>query len=743
MVVSLKFSEKVGLRQAQFVATLTKDEFESEFWAPDELNQNGKKWDCTGYYNGVRHWAIKIVHKVGDLTDTSVTCNYKFSLNDNCGRLYIKEYGIQRFQHRLRSLFARDYVFDIDMVNAHPSILHYLCKKNTVPCSFSCLESYVLNREQVMKANRVTKKDIIVALNCDKPKKTSNQWLKAFQAEMVGIHNWFFDNRELFTGITYGGNKDNPKSSDMNRILCKYENQILQIGINAVGRHNVHTLMFDGFHLDKDAFDENTISSLNQATSEFGITWKQKPFDNDVVVPQSFKFDPNLLMDYASRKKVFETKHAFIRNTASYVHQPPYSDEWLISKKTEFKDQVENFLCLDDEGKLVPIYNMWMKDPDRRECMKIDFYPNIDRAPPRVFNLFDGITASYIPEEERVDTGILHTHLKDIISNKNEELYEYMLNYEAHMMQKLDERPNVAIILKGFEGAGKEALQRKWGAMLGEKYIGTTACMDDVFGTFNVKLLNKLVCTFNEAQGSEGFKYHDRIKDIVTEPILAIRDLFKSHVHYKNCVRFIFTTNNLTPLNITSNDRRFVMCAVSPDWMGNVEKWTEYHDAVNNQLIIDSYYSELMDRDISEFKLQTDRPITDAYRSTQARLIPDVYKMLRDYFIDETADSQFAKRSINGKAVWICSPIEFSNMYTQWCAEQAMNSESYNFKRTLALLCDIDSFQNKKVKEDGMMRRKYVFDQERVVAFLNQNVFKHQPDEVLEVDPLFTGCHVV
>ena len=30
---------------------------------------------------------------------------------------------------------------------------------------------------------------------------------------------------------------------------------------------------------------------------------------------------------------------------------------------------VENFLCLDDEGKLVPIYNMWMKDPDRRECM--------------------------------------------------------------------------------------------------------------------------------------------------------------------------------------------------------------------------------------------------------------------------------------------------------------------------------------------------------------------------------------
>ena len=39
---------------------------------------------------------------------------------------------------------------DIDMVNAHPVILNYLCKKNYVDCNI--LENYIENRELILSS---------------------------------------------------------------------------------------------------------------------------------------------------------------------------------------------------------------------------------------------------------------------------------------------------------------------------------------------------------------------------------------------------------------------------------------------------------------------------------------------------------------------------------------------------------------------------------------------------------------
>ena len=39
---------------------------------------------------------------------------------------------------------------DIDMVNAHPVILNYLCKKNNVDCNI--LKNYIENRELILSS---------------------------------------------------------------------------------------------------------------------------------------------------------------------------------------------------------------------------------------------------------------------------------------------------------------------------------------------------------------------------------------------------------------------------------------------------------------------------------------------------------------------------------------------------------------------------------------------------------------
>ena len=39
---------------------------------------------------------------------------------------------------------------DIDMVNAHPAILNYFCKKNNVDCNI--LKNYIANRELILSS---------------------------------------------------------------------------------------------------------------------------------------------------------------------------------------------------------------------------------------------------------------------------------------------------------------------------------------------------------------------------------------------------------------------------------------------------------------------------------------------------------------------------------------------------------------------------------------------------------------
>ena len=99
------FDEAVDVRAAQYVLSLSKDEFEMYFWQPDEVNQkDGLKWDSKYYHSDVRAWCASIVHQwraaEGDDAAISLSLLYKFALNQKCGRLHVikPEYGVQMLQ---------------------------------------------------------------------------------------------------------------------------------------------------------------------------------------------------------------------------------------------------------------------------------------------------------------------------------------------------------------------------------------------------------------------------------------------------------------------------------------------------------------------------------------------------------------------------------------------------------------------------------------------------------------------
>ena len=129
---------------------------------------------------------------------------------------------------------------DIDMVNAHPVILNYLCKKNNVDCNI--LKNYIENRELILSSfseDRKSVKELFLSIlnggfkDIYSDNKQINNYLKLSENKIIRIQNYLYINDKRYLDI---------------------ENQILQIMINHFTSKNVNilTLEYDGLKIYTD-----------------------------------------------------------------------------------------------------------------------------------------------------------------------------------------------------------------------------------------------------------------------------------------------------------------------------------------------------------------------------------------------------------------------------------------------------------------------------------------------------------
>ena len=160
---------------------------------------------------------------------------------------------------------------DIDMVNAHPVILNYLCKKNNVYCNI--LENYIDNRKLILSSfseDRKSVKELFLSIlnggfkDIYSNDKQTNNYLKLFENEIIRIQNYFYTNDKRYLNIDY-----NYKGKNLKRLILHIENQILQIMINYFTSKNVNilTLEYDGLKIYTNKYSKHF--SINEL--EFNI----------------------------------------------------------------------------------------------------------------------------------------------------------------------------------------------------------------------------------------------------------------------------------------------------------------------------------------------------------------------------------------------------------------------------------------------------------------------------------------
>lgn len=707
--------EKVNKRAAEYVLSMSCDDFINHFWSEEERNVDGGTWDLDKYYADVCLWAEDVIFKTDECKTT-----YKYSKGQNSGRQYVTQFGIQRLQHRLRSFLVPSEVQDFDMKNAFPSILLYLCKHYNVVHAY--LEQYVHNRDTILQDINLTKQDILKIMNTDKKRSDvgKSDFIRAFQDEMVKIRDWFDKNKkEVAPEVSFSdSSKNNPKGSALTRILSYFENQLLMNAFSALTERGicVHTLMYDGMHVEGG---DEILDILNQATQEYGVTWAVKPFDNTITIPDDFVFDFTQCKTYSARKIIFERNNARIIEPPMFISRPNESESYVLCNKNDFMHKNSNFTYF-LQGYNCPIFNKWNEDETARTYHGIGFYPTPSLCPPNYFNTFEGFPVSIT--EQKADTSILHEHLRDVLCAGDEAVYNYMSDFEAHLVQKPHELPLVAVLLKGEQGTGKDSEIDKLERLISRRYVHRTSSVNDMLGNFNSALKDKLIIQFNEISGSTGFIHKEGIKHYITAPAFDINEKHKHPYPQLNAMRMFILSNGLVPIDLPYDDRRFLVLKVSSIWRGNNEKFNAFHAAIRDPDVMNAYYTELMNRDISNFVPKNDRPRTSAYAKMQEHCIPDVYKALR-YMIEENLFTEFGGE-VCGDNVWI-KPTTFKELYMSWMHSEGYPTTEYPRAKVVSRLNDMEGVNvNAKHRySGGESMRSYSFHLPSVQDFLN-SVFK-------------------
>tara|TARA_R110000772_G_scaffold67340_4_gene149575 strand:+ start:196 stop:2748 length:2553 start_codon:yes stop_codon:yes gene_type:complete len=717
-----KFIEHVNMDVVRYLKSLKKQELIKIVWGSikdDRVTQNGHvltKDEYVKYFNQV----LDVYYK----TDGQLIRDYKFAKDLDFGRLYVKKGGIQMCQKLLKGALVPDNVSDIDIKNCHVSILRYFaktedcCKKIETPY----LDEYVQNRESFLETAVTSKVQVLILMNCDVPRYTGNkatQELRGLVKEFQKIKKELY---KKYSETIKTDNTKNPVSSTINKLICKLENEILQRAVyfSEQEGHVVEALMFDGFHvvLKEETDMDEFILTLNYISLQYGIEWCHKPFDRKIrdEIPEDFDQEEpvNEIPEeyrYKTIKEKFETNHFMMEDPVVFAKENPkkvvfYNYNKFFTLTAPITYQV---LGPDGNAKTMPFLSRWIADSTRRCYLNMEFYPPPLVCPENEYNLFKGFDyEKWKPEEceydESTDISIFLNHLRLLSGDsKKEEIYNYLLNWFAHMIQKPGELPEVAIVIKSEQGVGKNIIFDSFGKIiLGHSFYLTTADPSHILGRF-ADLKGKILITADEAGGKNIYENNAQLKALITNHTVKCETKGIQAMDITNYARIVSLTNQNVPVVVEQSDRRYVAIEIL-EKPKEEEYYTAFGEAFKDKRRMKKFIDYLLSIDLSKFSFRK-RPFTNYYYELQNITIPKIDKFL-DTFLTDIKPEKDGEYHIQAR--------QFCQNYENWLVAKTNCKPNLN--------ASIIGKELKKYENFGLTKKKlkygqvYIFDKKRMFS---------------------------
>lgn len=360
------------------------------------------------------------------------------------------------------------------------------------------------------------------------------------------------------------------------------------------------------------------------------------------------------------------------------------------------------------EDTTVPITKMWMQSKFRRSFPEgIIFAPNRDVE--GAYNHWQGFSVE--ASEARDPTRgcrLFLNHLREVACNGNEEHYRYHLGWLAHMIQKPEEKPGVAVVYKGRKGNGKDTVFEYVGELFKNHYI-TVASQDQMVGKFNQHQEKALLLHMQEGFWAGNKQAEGSLKYLITSSSVMIEPKGMNAFPITSVLRLFISSNERWIVPATADERRFFVLEVS-ERRRNDHK---YFAALRAEMAgggPSALLAYLQQYDISDFQVRA-VPDTEALAEQKEMGLKNVERWWRDTLlrgeIEESSKSDTQEEIWQREALRI-EKNEFRDSYTRWMRFRRFDGDEANaieFSLRIKKMCP--SIVGKQVRIGRGTRRMY------------------------------------
>lgn len=231
----------------------------------------------------------------------------------------------------------------------------------------------------------------------------------------------------------------------------------------------------------------------------------------------------------------------------------------------------------------------------------VGFYPDIQKCPKGVYNFYSGLAL----KPKKGDCSVYLNHIEHGICDGDKVAATYFIQWLAHMIQKPDEKPSVAILMKSLQGTGKGLLTKPLLEIFGQHgtHVNGHANLTQ---RFNSTVANKMLI-FGDEVDLKDKKVADKLKGLISENVIQLERKGIEPEAMPNYSRFIFASNHVQVINAGLKERRYLV--VEPmlkekSYYADIVEWLKKGGARH-------LLHHLMNLDITGFDKNT-APITAA-----------------------------------------------------------------------------------------------------------------------------------
>lgn len=310
-----------------------------------------------------------------------------------------------------------------------------------------------------------------------------------------------------------------------------------------------------------------------------------------------------------------------------HVHLTNSNEYYLINKdrELEFLEKIDSSYSHLNK-KSSKFIDLWKESEYRNRFRKQNFLPD-QQAPNDILNTFTGFKYETDLENKDCDEELIKPlldHLKFALNDEKQ--YEYVLKWIAHIRQNPSKKTNVAIVLYGIQGIGKNCIVDCFLNSIFKGYCASVS-ESDIDEKFNGIFESKLVICGDEIKGNSRHDA-DRLKDLITNPQVKINKKNINAYTLNNYSNWFFTTNHSVPMKIEESDRRYNLIEANTE-IKPASYFKTLYSLIEQPEVLMALDTFLKSINLKDFN-PTEFPKTDYKKQLILFNLPSYIQMIRD-----------------------------------------------------------------------------------------------------------------